>query len=319
MFQNAILDVTIGLIFMYLVLSLLCTVVNEYIATWFKLRATTLKNGLAKLIDDTALKSTFDNHGVISGAKKAAGDDHPSYLSSKDFVTAIIDSLDPKNPVPGLAEIQAGINKLSVNSDFRDVLIANLTAAEGDINKFRQNLATWFDDVMERLSGVYKRYLKTISLIAGIALAVAMNADTLRVSKALWGDPSLRNQISSAAERYVKECKECTKPDGEVDWDKLKKGYQDAQTKLRPLPIGWPDTSEDSGARWLLLKLLGLLLTGFALSLGAPFWFDLLAKLVKLRGAGAKPEREDEKVAKGKPAVGDGARTVQLTLAPPQP
>ena len=46
-----------------------------------------------------------------------------------------------------------------------------------------------------------------------------------------------------------------------------------------------------------ILHLLGWLLTAAALSLGAPFWFDLLKKFINLRGAGQKPAREDKKTA----------------------
>lgn len=41
-------------------------------------------------------------------------------------------------------------------------------------------------------------------------------------------------------------------------------------------------------------RLLGFLLTALMISLGAPFWFDLLKKLVNLRGAGVKPEPTPE-------------------------
>ncbi len=39
------------------------------------------------------------------------------------------------------------------------------------------------------------------------------------------------------------------------------------------------------------------MLTASALTLGAPFWFDTLQKFVNIRGAGAKPKREDEKAS----------------------
>jgi hypothetical protein len=42
-------------------------------------------------------------------------------------------------------------------------------------------------------------------------------------------------------------------------------------------------------------KLLGFLLTAFAICLGAPFWFDLLSKLVSLRAAGKKETNDNEK------------------------
>ena len=41
------------------------------------------------------------------------------------------------------------------------------------------------------------------------------------------------------------------------------------------------------GSGWL--RLLGLILTAIALSLGAPFWFDMLAKIVAIRGSGGLP------------------------------
>ena len=38
------------------------------------------------------------------------------------------------------------------------------------------------------------------------------------------------------------------------------------------------------------INILGWLITALAVSLGAPFWFDLLNRLVKLRGTGTKPK-----------------------------
>jgi hypothetical protein len=50
------------------------------------------------------------------------------------------------------------------------------------------------------------------------------------------------------------------------------------------LPLGWavfPPQPQD-----IARELLGLLLTTFAISLGAPFWFDALSKLVNVRISG---------------------------------
>ena len=38
-----------------------------------------------------------------------------------------------------------------------------------------------------------------------------------------------------------------------------------------------------------MAKLTGLAITAFAISLGAPFWFDMLSKIMNVRGTGAKP------------------------------
>ncbi|MEU7908022.1 hypothetical protein [Actinoplanes sp. NPDC049118] len=45
---------------------------------------------------------------------------------------------------------------------------------------------------------------------------------------------------------------------------------------------------EPAAGDWLL-KLLGLALTAAAAAIGAPFWFDLLNRLVNLRSTGRRP------------------------------
>lgn len=49
---------------------------------------------------------------------------------------------------------------------------------------------------------------------------------------------------------------------------------------------------EARNARFSIWYILGVCISGFALGLGAPFWFDLLVKLVNLRMAGKKPSVE---------------------------
>ena len=46
---------------------------------------------------------------------------------------------------------------------------------------------------------------------------------------------------------------------------------------------------------------LGLLITAFAVSLGAPFWFDVLNKAVSFRSSGTKPEEREEARKKANP------------------
>jgi hypothetical protein len=50
MFNSSILDVAIGLIFVYLLLGLMCTTVNEWWAQFSKTRAATLKEGIRRLL-----------------------------------------------------------------------------------------------------------------------------------------------------------------------------------------------------------------------------------------------------------------------------
>jgi hypothetical protein len=347
MFQNAIIDVAIGLILMYLMLSLLCTVVNEYISTKLNLRSKTLRDALQKLIDDPTLLKNFYEHGLITSSSQASGSgaqsffqavatwvggyhslknwvappttggaatatpgpeaEHPSYLASGTVALALLGSLLKKTPgTQDVAGITAAIDALTGSAGdpkIKDALKASLLKAGGDIDKLQQSIATWFDDSMDRLSGAYKRKMKWIAMLIGLVVAIAFNADSFNVATTLWNDPDRRAStiaIATAAAR-----KSPPAPATSVD---LNKAVTDTEAMLRSLPIGWSCPEPGPGktfhywtcaeyefSKLTLVQLLGWILTAAALSLGAPFWFDLLNQFINLRGAGAKPVREDQK------------------------
>lgn len=58
------------------------------------------------------------------------------------------------------------------------------------------------------------------------------------------------------------------------------------------LPLGWNGENVGDGSLvWVVLeKIAGILLTGAALMLGAPFWFDVLGKVARLRSSGRRAD-----------------------------
>lgn len=71
-------------------------------------------------------------------------------------------------------------------------------------------------------------------------------------------------------------------------WDQQDPLHIEEIEKAKRYRQEWPDSAQDVGK-----KLAGLFITIVALSLGAPFWFDALNKLVNLRAAGSAPARAD--------------------------
>jgi hypothetical protein len=282
---NAILDIAIGLVLMYLVLSLIGTVINEFIATLADLRAKTLKGAVEKILDDPTLLSDFYNHGLIDSTNKAAAGDHAAYFSGKTFAMAVLGSLDPSKPIPGIADAKGDIEKMP-DSNIRDVLLAQLAVADGNLDTLRTGIAKYFDNSMDRVSGIYKQKLKWISLAVGLFIVALLNADSITVATALWKDPALRTQMVESAKSVTSElCKSKTE-------DGTAARLSCLDNEIRPLPLGWDGWP--AGWSWLS-KVIGLLLSGLAVSLGAPFWFDLLSKFVNIRGAGPPPERTASK------------------------
>jgi hypothetical protein len=350
MSQNAAIDIAIALVLMYLLLSLSCTVINEYIAAKLNLRSKSLEVGLRQLLDDPNLRDAFYEHGLVAGTKNAltkardmslAGSastaqpatppapppavggqaaqpeavpprppaaaqsgQHPAYVSTNTFVLGLVGGLcakqfAPGQSIPSFADVQTAIQNLPP-SNIKDALVTSLTVAQGNFDQFRKHVATWFDDSMDRLSGAYRRHLKFISIVVGCVVAVILNADTFAVGRALWSDAALRAQMVQVAGETLK-AKPSTGPTAaqapteSPSLGQIQEKFDDADKLLRPLPIGWSLKSEPQAttSEWFWpLKILGLFVTGLALSFGAPFWFDTLSKFMNVRAAGVKPERQ---------------------------
>jgi hypothetical protein len=214
-----------------------------------------------------------------------------------------------------LVGVQADIDRLPPGKA-RDALANLLRTAGNDMDKWQAAAEKWFDDVMDRISGWYKRRTKLILFAIGLVLVVTVNADTLVFARAFWKDQTLRDSVTAAAQQVVQTGNSDCHPTGgnaaQVDFSCI----TDAVNNLKGLnlPIGWPGSkhpTDPRGAPWWL-KLFGLLITAGALTLGAPFWFDLLNKFVNFRSSGSPPQRSTGTVASGSPG---GA----AEIAPPEP
>ena len=187
------LDVAIGLSFTYLLLSLLCTAINEWWATFHRMRGKMLASAIARLVDPE--RGSAASADVILKQPEILALSHsvdrpPSYIPKAAFVRAAVNA-DLQAP----SEKPAG--KASAG-EARDP--APREAAE----------AAWgeaFDATMERATGWYKRQLQVISLCVAIGLTVFANADTIRIADRLWRYPVLRAQFVEAAKQRLAQGK----------------------------------------------------------------------------------------------------------------
>ncbi len=104
----AILDVALGLVFVYLLLSLLCTIVNEWIAQATRLRARTLRAGIETLLSDAKFRRVTEGlyqHPLIAGLKH--GERDPSYIPGALFAKAFLAQTERKLAAIG-ADLSAG-------------------------------------------------------------------------------------------------------------------------------------------------------------------------------------------------------------------
>lgn len=417
MFGFEILDVVIGLVFVYLLLSLFATALNEYIAAVFSLRGKELARGLGRLLDDldegqalskardgigTKLTTQADllteqlyNHHLIRPLatrqgwmtrfwrwvrrhKEAAPPRLPSYIPARSFALALLDVLgidrkdaslaalleNPESDTThesaadafraareGFARAEEAARAAKDRGDAQATAAADealgkarialsrarlahvlailkhessldltehltalaglpnanrlpvelqaqvaglMTGAQTQLQKLHDGVEVWFNNAMDRVSGAYKRTAQGWLFAIGVAIAVAMNADTIQMWRHLSQNDELRAAMAQRAAATVAGLDTVVHrtPQERRDAAEARARYHAARAELDKLELkfGWTMENRWPAGFWPgALKVLGLLLTAVAISLGAPFWFDLLNKVVSIRTAGRSP------------------------------
>ncbi|HEX4607234.1 MAG TPA: hypothetical protein VH092_03430 [Urbifossiella sp.] len=205
------------------------------------------------------------------------------------------------------------------NPALKETLRAVIGDASHTMEEVQADIESWFNGAMDRVSGWYKRWTQKVVFLLGTLIVIALNVDTLAIGRVLWADPHVRETVVVDARAALAKgappaeapahdatpktatpdaAAKKTTPDAaskETRPDPLK-GVKDTRAELVKLglPVGWdpndPMSFPTDGGGWLF-KVLGLLISALAVSLGAPFWFDLLNKFMVIRST-VKPREK---------------------------
>lgn len=192
---------------------------------------------------------------------------------------------------------------------------AALASPSDEYEKVIMRIAEWFDLQMENVTGSYKRQSQSILFLLSLCFCMLLNADTIMMANVLWSDPVVRQAVVEEATAMVKNagtnaastnfstdalntaiddslpCSGCIQASAQVAADNAR--------RKRPFLIGWERSTSAAyeeirsmpyDLKGWFYKCIGILMTTILVSLGAPFWFDLLSKLVNIRNDGLKPK-----------------------------
>lgn len=280
MLDHPVVDVALCLTLLYSVLSLVASVVKEWVSTLLSLRAKNLQKGIGTLIGDDYAKRLY-GHPLVNTLAKSKK--KPSYIGADTFASALVDLLaqdEDGNPVVAMGDKAAElVDRLGDDSALKAPLRAMANVGAETVDDLRRQVAGWFDEGMNRVSGWYRRQTQLIIFAIGAFVAVSANASTVHVVQDVWRDDALRYAIAQEAVAVAS---------GTVSADSV----QVADAILQSFPLGWEGEEVQNWALWTWFShILGWLFTAAAISLGAPFWFDLLSQVAKLRGTGKRPGR----------------------------
>jgi len=323
------LDLVIGLIFIFLIYSIACSTLWELLISFSHLRGKMLLRWIYNSFGDkeSDLGKLIENHPMIKGLTRKANR-LPSYISSSLFTDVLLDIINSKEGKSETTNFNLDIIKKKIeetdllNSEMKRVFLQYFNDADGKLNVAKGKIAMWYDEAQNRLIGAYKKKLQLWIFAISLVLVCSTNADSFRLASYLYNNDKAREAILMKASLFVQDSAvlnlvskidtssitsiRTKSPDAIIK--KLGKDFAtikqlDKELKEADIPLGWGNADIKEPLDWLK-KIAGLLISALAVSMGSPFWFDMLGKLVNMRAAGIKPKSLlDEKPGKNEEAA----------------
>lgn len=245
----------------------------------------------------------------------------PSYVPPWTLVQSMLDAANEASvsALGTFEEVKDAVKKLPDGSPVKVGLQDLMAQADNNLGILKTLVEEWFKTFENQVTAWYRQKTQYILVFLSLLLSVAINLDTLALVGVLSGDTAMRAALAEQAVKAAQSDSDAALLDlapltAAQDALARARATGGAAEQLRPLeskvdtelkalndrarqledtlaatglPIGW--TELDFSHLTLgeqARKILGWLLTTFALSLGAPFWFDLLQKLSSIRSVG---------------------------------
>lgn len=327
--NSPILDLALVLIFTYLLLSIISSTLYEMVLTIIRARSKMLFKAFKNLFFDDVWRNETYKLITDSPSIKALQKDvskFPAYIPASSFANAILGLIRNGSTEPlTIASIREKLDDENslIKGEARIALLNILDAADNEYDKFILGIEHFYDSSMDRVSGWFKLRYQYIMFIISMVITLVLNVDSIHIAKTLWANPT---QLSALADASAEQYSAIENNNGNIiltnaNGDKLvvqKPALADTtqisadsaftllqqqgtavkqlinQAQNSGIPMGWQGKESVVKAfKWepaLAARIAGWLITTLAVFMGAPTWFDILNKLINLRGTGKKPK-----------------------------
>ncbi len=152
---------------------------------------------------------------------------------------------------------------------------------------------SWYDQTIDRVSQRFAKVAHYVTLILAILVVLSVQLDMIAVVDRLSLDEKFRNEMVEAVIKHPPQ-NPADQANGSGAGAGAAAGTQSNQDQyysmlttagliVNPLDGGW-------GTSWTSRKLPGMVLAALLISLGAPFWYNILKNLLGLRSALAQKD-----------------------------
>jgi hypothetical protein len=321
------IDIIIAFATVLLGVSLLITILNQMIASLLGHRATYLKDGIKDLLatldpslgpdletiandvltNKLASDSIFVHQRWAPQRWKMASTIRPEELTKllalvskgKSYAATIDKVVNEINP---MLKRDAGLIIGLAPGATADQLIRELS---NSATKAIGRLEAGYSSTMDRVRQRFTLQMRIWTIIFAFIFAFVYHMDARKIYSQISTDPALRASVSSVSSDLIKTYTEVgtatenkpTSDQAKQDLDertkKLSQAYTQVSNKLSDLDLALLDVPKHWW-KWEWSEILGIVAMAALLSLGAPFWYNVLKNLVNLRSQVAQKQKEEE-------------------------
>ncbi len=299
-----VVEVVIGLIFVYYVLGSIVSLVTQWINESLETRGKALEKYLKMIVGD---KKVGD---LISLPQLQA----LRPIRYKNFLGALNSATEPKmiEKVPVATLVDAYFDMVGFTANARlnpqqlTELIDKLPDSDGkqafikwveqgvtNVDDLRKRTSDYFTGLMDQASATFRSNARSFVITLSLLLTVLLGTDSIELAKALWTNAELRAMAVAKAQMVVQE------EGAETNINDLLQELSELSLRVGWWRMALPESSEPVvWIQFVVLKILGLGLTVAAVSQGSSFWYDLLKRLTspaKGLGGGGGSSKPEEK------------------------
>jgi len=311
------IDVLIGISVVMLLASLVVTVLTQFVTGLVNSRGRHLLQGIAGLLQQIApgldrsvareIAAAVLTHPLIRGVGsrfgaviqreeltkillELAADDGPQKLL-EDARRKLVDALKTNginDPAAVIERARGAILRLELSRpDLATHVRQSVALLESAQSAFLAKINAWFDQTMDRVSERFTATTRGITLAMGLAVAFVLQLDTPLLMNHLATDPQLRASMVQQAIQLDEQ---------QHVWDQIPSDQRrQAFEKLSSADLvtvpsdfkEWENNWSRAGAH---PTILGVILSAILLSFGAPFWYNTLKNLLRLRSTLAQKD-----------------------------
>lgn len=321
------LDILIGGVTVLLVFSMAVTVITQAVNSLLNRKGKYLKAGLATLLQqlgipqkDYALEIAEEvlKSPLIANVRGGLGEvihreeftklvldlasGQGSTTLSSDALKALQSALQA-NGISDPAKTLQNVRSMALQLEASNPELANherdaLAILHEGASDFVARIDSWFDQTITRVADRFTAHTHLVTLGIAVVVVVAVQLDIIAVLNRLSIDDQIRNSIVSNAASQVSN----SAAGGQVDAKQYYGLLSTAGLITLPVDNNWVGQLKD----WR--KLPGMALSILLISLGAPFWYNVLKDLLKLRSSMAQNDDQQRTQRQtAQPATSDAA------------